>query len=98
MDRLRLGSIVISKAGHDRGDVLIVTGIEQTSDYIYLADGKNRKVEAPKKKKLKHVFVTNKYSEKINDILERSELPDDALVKKELEEYKKLHFKETGEC
>lgn len=98
MDKLRLGSIVISKAGHDRGDVLIVTEIDGDGNHIYLADGKNRKVENPKKKKLKHVSVTNSYSAKVGDILALSQLPDNALVKKELEEYKRLHFKETGEC
>lgn len=98
MDKLRLGSIVISKAGHDRGDILIVTGINPNEDIVYLADGKNRKVESPKKKKLKHISVTKAYSQQINDILNESRLPDNSLVKKELEEYKKLHFKETGEC
>ncbi len=98
MDKLRLGSIVISKAGHDRGDVLIVTENDIERNYVYLSDGKNRTVEHPKKKKTKHLFVTNDYSSKINEILSNSQLPDNALVKKELEEYKRLHFKETGEC
>lgn len=48
------GDFVISLAGRDRGRTFIVT--EVCGDgYIMIADGKLRKVEKPKRKKLKHV-------------------------------------------
>lgn len=48
---------MISKAGRDAGKKFVVTGIIDTS-YVYLSDGSLRKVEKPKKKKIKHIQLT----------------------------------------
>jgi ribosomal protein L14E/L6E/L27E len=60
-------NVVRSDAGRDRGKLFYVLGVE--GEYLLLADGKTRKVEAPKRKKRKHVlFVAaedNRLSEKI---------------------------------
>ena len=58
---IKLGSRVRSKAGRDKGDDFIVIGIE--NEFAYIADGNLRKVEKPKKKKLKHLQGTNVVSE-----------------------------------
>ena len=50
---IKVGSIVRSIAGHDKGSLLLVVGLD--NGYAYVADGKLRKVEKPKKKKLKHL-------------------------------------------
>ena len=52
-----VGQIVYSKNGHDKGKSFIVTKIE--GEYLILVDGKTRRVDKPKKKKAKHVQVTN---------------------------------------
>jgi len=43
----------MSVAGHDKGMVLCV--LEQAGDFLLLANGRQRKVTHPKRKKLKHV-------------------------------------------
>ena len=54
---VHVGSAVISLAGRDKGRYLAVT--ELTDDgYVYIADGKLRRIENPKKKKIKHLSVT----------------------------------------
>ena len=45
--------IVISLAGHDKGKLFYV--IDTDGVYVTLADGKQRRVEKPKRKKLIHV-------------------------------------------
>ena len=45
--------IVLSLAGRDKGMLFYVVDTEE--NYVYLADGKGRKLENPKRKKLKHV-------------------------------------------
>ena len=50
------GMIIISTAGHDKGQLLLVTGAD--GRFVYLADGKERRLAAPKKKNLKHVRAT----------------------------------------
>ncbi len=53
MDRYEVGMLAKSKAGHDKGHVYVIVNTEGA--YVYLADGKIRTMEHPKKKKQKHV-------------------------------------------
>ncbi len=52
-----LGQVVFSKAGRDNGKAFIITEIID-SDYVYISDGNLRRVENPKKKKIKHLVIT----------------------------------------
>lgn len=47
-----LNRAVVSLAGRDRGNVCIV--LREEGEYLFLADGRLRPVERPKKKKRKH--------------------------------------------
>jgi len=48
---------VLSLAGKDKGKIFLV--IKSDNDYVYIADGKRRKVDKPKRKNKKHVeFLT----------------------------------------
>ncbi len=51
------GLIVRSGAGHDKEQFFVI--IQRENDYAFISDGKRRKLEKPKKKKLKHLFPTN---------------------------------------
>ena len=51
------GRIVRSCAGRDKGNFLVV--IRADESFVYVADGKERKLASPKKKSLKHVKPTN---------------------------------------
>ncbi len=50
---LQVGSVVISKMGHDFGRVYLITKID--GEFAFLCDGKYRKTCNPKKKRLKHL-------------------------------------------
>ncbi|MBR5278600.1 MAG: RNA-binding protein [Clostridia bacterium] len=50
-----LGHLYVSLAGRDKGCICAVVGIPEDEGYVLIADGKLRKVELPKKKKLKHL-------------------------------------------
>jgi len=47
------GTIVKSIAGRDEGGLFFVLAAE--GDFLLLADGKHRRVEHPKRKRMKHV-------------------------------------------
>ncbi len=64
-DGIVFGQIVISNAGHDRDSHLVIIGREG-ENYVFVADGRLRTVEKPKKKKLRHVLRTDIYSPKIS--------------------------------
>lgn len=51
------GSLVYSIAGRDKGNLFLV--LKREDNMVYLADGDLRKLENPKKKKIKHVNKTN---------------------------------------
>lgn len=51
------GMVVISSAGHDDGCWFVVTGAD--GRYAYIADGKERRLNSPKKKNVKHIRRTS---------------------------------------
>lgn len=52
------GLLARSKQGHDKGELFLV--IREEDPYVFLADGKSRTLEKPKKKKKKHVQIIKK--------------------------------------
>ena len=55
---LSAGDIVYSKAGRDKDKDFIVLEVLD-DEYVLIADGDLRKVQKPKKKKIKHLKKTN---------------------------------------
>ena len=52
------GFLARSKQGHDKGELFLI--IKEEDPYVFLADGKSRTLEKPKKKKKKHVQIIKK--------------------------------------
>ena len=50
------GFVVCSLAGRDKGNLLCVVG--ESDEFLLLADGKERPLQRPKRKKKKHVAAT----------------------------------------
>ena len=52
-DNFNISDVVVSTAGHDQGEIFYVIGMDD--QYLYLANGKDRSLDKPKRKKRKHV-------------------------------------------
>ena len=52
------GMLARSKAGHDKAQMYIITDVDDT--YVYLADGRIRTLDHPKRKKRIHVQIVHK--------------------------------------
>ena len=76
---IQKGSVVRSKAGRDKGIVFMVLSLE--GDMAYVADGKKRKTENPKGKKLKHL-------QGYNDVLDIEVEVTNSKVRKALAVYR----------
>lgn len=55
---LQRGCVVVATAGRDRGQVLAV--LEATPDGLWIADGRRRKIQRPKRKNPRHVQDTGR--------------------------------------
>jgi ribosomal protein L14E/L6E/L27E len=55
--KIDIGSIVISLKGRDSGNVYMVCKVID-ADYLLLVDGKAKRLDCPKKKRIKHVKQT----------------------------------------
>ena len=52
-DNMNISDVVVSTAGHDQGEIFYVIGTDD--QFLYLANGKDRTLDKPKRKKRKHV-------------------------------------------
>lgn len=68
-ERVAMGQVVLSKAGRDKDSYFIVVEITGNG-YVLISDGYTRKIENPKRKKLKHLVVHSKIAYDIKDKIE----------------------------
>lgn len=81
------GLIVKAIAGRDKDKYFVVLSVEDES-FCYIADGKRRKVDMPKRKKIKHLEVTELMSDLIREKLEGGQVIGNSMVRKELKVFK----------
>ena len=60
---IKPGDFVIATSGKDMGKCFVVLSVE--NQFVYLCNGKNRKVSNPKKKKIKHIEIAVQATEKV---------------------------------
>lgn len=56
-----IGMFAISRAGHDKDTIYII--VDESSEYVYVADGKYKTLDNPKKKNKKHIQIIKKTSD-----------------------------------
>ncbi len=83
---LTLGEVVFSLSGRDAGRFYLVTEIID-DEYVSIVDGNLRRVDSPKKKKIKHLKTEGVVIDKIREKLEQDKKIFDAEVKSALRPY-----------
>lgn len=82
MEENIVGMLAASKAGHDKDSLYVI--IREDGEYIYVADGRVRTVERPKRKNKKHI-----------QLIKKKRLPepengfDDLEIKRIIKEYRR---------
>lgn len=79
-----IGRVVVSRAGRDSGKTFIIMN-EINDEYVLVSDGKLRTEEKPKKKKLKHLIVTDITAEELRDSLLCGKKVTNAMIRKFLQ-------------
>ena len=74
-----IGSIVHSKMGRDKGSFMVIVGFEGQMPLV--CDGKERPLQRPKRKNIKHLAVTNSK-------LTKEQFSSNRALRKSLREYR----------
>ena len=77
------GRIVVSKAGRDKGERFYVKEVLD-ENYVALVNGKNRKLESPKKKKMRHVGLVQSSDDRVGEKLRLGEKVTNAEIRRSL--------------
>lgn len=91
---VRQGDVVRSVAGHDKDQFFLVT--REEGDFLWLADGKSRKIETPKKKRRKHVVSAGLWTHPVAGRMKDGEPVLDSEIRKALAAFRN-RFSETKE-
>jgi len=81
---LTLGQVVVSKAGRDKGKKFIVVDIIDEF-YVMISDGDLRRVEKAKRKKVKHLKITEEVIFPLSEKLEKKVKVSNSEIRKNLE-------------
>lgn len=76
--RIKEGMIVRSEQGHDQGSFYVAVKID--GEFAYIADGRRRKAEKPKRKNPRHLNPTRK-------ILNQNEYATNSKIRRILRSY-----------
>ena len=88
---IKVGQFVRSRAGRDQGNIFIITKVIDEK-FVEIVDGDLRRIEKPKRKKIKHLNIINELSEVIAEKIADSKKVSNLMVRREIE---KLELKES---
>ncbi|MCF6461692.1 KOW domain-containing RNA-binding protein [Clostridium sp. Cult3] len=85
---ITVGQVVKSRAGRDKGNIFLVLNIVD-EDHVLIVDGDLRKLDNPKKKKIKHLTVYNTVLPELKYKLDNDLKINNAYIRKLLEPFNK---------
>ena len=89
------GFLASSKAGHDKDKIYVI--IREDAEYVWLADGKLRVFDNPKKKRKRHIQVIKCFNnEEMRTSLLNGNKVTDLEIVMALKNYKKQQMSGTG--
>ncbi len=81
--KVALGQIVVSRAGRDAGRRFVIIRVIDDS-FVEISDGDLRKLEKPKKKKIKHLNMTDEKAGSLEEKLKSNAKITNAEIRKAL--------------
>ena len=74
--------MIVSLAGRDKDQIFFVVDTDET--YVYIADGKGRRLESPKRKKRRHVRKLPLYPSRVAEKLRNGDKVLNSELRREL--------------
>ena len=91
---LSKADMIVSLAGRDKGQLFFV--VDTDEQYVYLADGKSRKLEKPKRKKRKHIEQIPRTESRIAEKIRNGEKVLNSELRKELASFGQKQSQNQG--
>ncbi|MDX9916382.1 MAG: KOW domain-containing RNA-binding protein [Gudongella sp.] len=85
---ITIGQVVKSRAGRDKGRIFLVYQIVD-EHFVRVIDGDLRKLDSPKKKKIKHLIIFNTVLPEFKEKIENGVKINNSYVRKILEPFNK---------
>lgn len=82
-----VGKLAKSKSGHDRDSIYVI--VREEAQFVFLADGRLKPVEQPKKKNKKHIQMIKHLSREITELLPADREFRNEEVKRAIKIYRK---------
>ncbi len=86
MMEIKISNIVQSLAGRDSGEYFFVVGTEE--NFVHLADGKTRRIESPKRKKLRHIRYEAEGNFRVTEKLKNGDKVTNSELRRALAQYR----------
>lgn len=80
-------NLAISTAGHDKGSIYVI--VKEEADMYYLADGKCKTLEKPKKKNKKHIQIIKKLPKEVTEVFTWKESFRNEEIKRAIKLYRR---------
>ncbi len=77
MQEIQKGLIVRTISGHDKNTIYLVS--EVNNNFVLLTNGKNRSIDNPKKKNIKHVVKVG-LSKELLDLMNNNKLDNSIII------------------
>lgn len=87
-ESISIGQVVKSKAGRDKGRIFLVYKVIDNQN-VLIVDGDLRKLDNPKKKKIKHLIIYNTILPELEEKLASKIKINNAYIRKLLEPFNK---------
>ncbi len=81
--------LAVSRSGHDKDSLYVI--IKEEANLVYLADGKSKPIEKPKKKNRKHIQIIKNLPKEITEVFSQQDFRNE-----EIKRAIKLYQEQTG--
>ena len=81
--------LAVSRSGHDKDYLYVI--IKEEANLVYLADGKLKPIDKPKKKNRKHIQIIKNLPKEITEVFSQQNFRNE-----EIKRAIKLYQKQTG--
>lgn len=79
-------TLAVSKSGHDKDSIYVI--VKEEAGMVYLADGKLKPVEKPKRKNKKHIQIIKKLPKEITEVFTQENFRNEE-IKRAIKLYQK---------